>query len=176
MTRPSDELVQNRIWYLVEARGREKIARDYGVTERTVQRWITGESRPRSGRVAESISNRGRRISGPVIRGRTETGRFSSATDIRDPRAIAAFRNRQNLNQNLRNRRRAAVTAARRTGNPVLIAEAEAMPTQVTEAEFRDWSLRRERLLAGDPMVLDGRVDDWEQWRADYVNILGGSR
>jgi len=25
-------------------------------------------------------------------------------------------------------------------------------------------------------MVMEGRVDDWEQWRADYVNILGGSR
>ena len=175
MSRPSDELVRNRIWYLVEARGREKIASDYGVTERTVDRWISGDSRPRSTSVARSITSRGRRISGPVVRGRNEQGRFSSETDIRDPRAVAAFRNRQTLNQNLRRRRSTQIRAARRTGNPILIAEAEALPTQVTIEEFRDWSLRRERLLAGDPMLIEGRFDDWTQWRQAYREIMGGS-
>lgn len=168
---PSDGLFRTRLHYLIGERGIDRVAGDYGVQRRTVRRWARGENSP-SADTRRSVSNRGRRITGPIDRGRGEGGQFSTAQNITDPRVI---RMREVLDERFRERRRVAIQEAT---TPSQIAQAESMPSYVDRAELISMDERRRRLIESefyenywDEFGYD--EDSWDDWRSAYEAMSG---
>lgn len=170
-SRVSDETFRTRLRALVERDGIEGVQNFYNVSRRTVRRWISGETRPRSPRTASSVSRRGRAITGNVVQTRNAQGQF---TTVLRGRGAQAYRVAQ---ERTRETRREAISSAL---TPSEREMAEAMPDDVDIDAYVDWEQRRQNLLEaeqlgyyGDFYDYYGYDDSWEDWRADYGAIRG---
>ena len=75
----SSPTFRTRIRALAERDGIAGVQNFYGVSRRTVRRWISGDTAPQNPRTIRSIQRRGRRITGSVIQGRNpRTGIFET--------------------------------------------------------------------------------------------------
>ena len=156
------DIFASRLEYLLEHQGRDRQARHYGVTERTVRNWAAGRTRP-SARIQESIVRRGRYAGAlPTIQ-RRENGRFTTRGSITSDRALRAI---ESENQRRRVDRNRAIKAAETEAQ---LQDAESRLGYVTEAEETDIDA-----------VLERReyLEDWEwdEWRDDLVRVgyIGG--
>lgn len=169
----------------------DRIARQRGVTRRTVLRWRRGETEP-SNRTRELTRRQAlRRGRAQAVQIRSADGTFQAEGTIAtsgSQRAVSA------INLNLRRTRQAEIERARRSGNDRALAAARARPTRLSQEEARDIMLRRERLVdregSGErpqeeaTTFVPGRTyadfydelgdfDDWESWRNDYEERSG---
>jgi len=167
-----DETFRVRLRALVDRDGIEGVQDFYGVSRRTVRRWIGGETTPRSRSTAESVSRRGRRITGAVIQRRNpSTGRFDTVLRGRGAQAYRAQEER------LERRRAVAIEAA---NTPSQRESAEAMPSEPDLDTWVDWERRYDNLQEATQLgYLDdfydyyGYYDDWEDFRSFYEEMAG---
>jgi len=160
-----------------------RIARQRGVTRRTVLRWRRGESEP-SNRTRELTRRQAlRRGRAQAQQIRSADGTFQAEGTIATGGSIRAV---ESINRNLRRTRNAEIERARRSGNDRALAAARARPTRLTRQEAADIALRRERLVdregSGErPQPVDepeeffdmDEIDNWESWRNDYEERSG---
>jgi hypothetical protein len=165
----------------------DRIARQRGVSRRTVLRWRRGDTEP-SNRTRELTRRQALRAGrAQAQQVRSSDGSFRAEGTIATGGSIRAV---ESINRNLRRIRNAEIERARRSGNQRALAAARASPTRLTRQEAADIALRRERLVdregSGErPQPVDepeGRfteefsdefydmdeIDDWEAWRNDY--------
>ncbi len=164
--RPSDELFDVRVRALIDRDGLQGVADFYGVSTRTVRRWRSGESSPRSDRTAVSIARRGRSETGAVIQERGR-GRFSTRRTIYDPSVTRAART---IRERREEQRATDISVAR---NQRMREMAEARPTDVTYAEMADLERNLDRLTearqAAEELGFEYQSDEWyEWWRDNY--------
>lgn len=168
---PSNELFRNRLYYLVEERGIERVARQRGRTPATIRAWLRGDRRP-SGRTRRNIVVAGRRLTGPVAQGRQD-GRFTTTTQLVDPRVI---RMEEVLNERYRQRREVAIREATTNRQQQM---AEALPVAVDREALIDMDTRRQRLIEseyyGDEYwdEYGYEFDTWDDWRSSYAELAG---
>ncbi len=168
----SDETFRVRLRALVDRDGIEGVQDFYGVSRRTVRRWISGETTPQAGNTARSVSRRGQRITGNVIQTRNEaTGRFE--TRLRG-RGAQAFRAQE---ERVSRRRELAIQEA---NTPADRARAESMPTEPDIDAWADWEQRYDDLQEATQLgYLDDFYDyygydyDWEDFRNLYEQMAG---
>jgi len=168
----SDETFRVRLRALVDRDGIEGVQDFYGVSRRTVRRWIGGETTPQAGNTARSVSRRGQRITGNVIQTRNEaTGRFE--TRLRG-RGAQAFRAQE---ERVSRRRELAIQEA---NTPADRARAESMPTEPDIDAWADWEQRYDDLQEATQLgYLDDFYDyygydyDWEDFRNLYEQMAG---
>ena len=168
----SSPTFRTRIRALAERDGIEGVQNFYGVSRRTVRRWISGETAPQNPRTIRSIQRRGQRITGSVIQGRNpRTGRFET---ILTGNAAQAYRIRR---AQMQEQRRVAIQEAL---TPSEREMAESMPIEPDIELFRKWEERLERLR--EATLLNrlnqfeeyyGYDDTWEDWREDYAVVMG---
>tara|TARA_R100001086_G_scaffold168110_1_gene91323 strand:- start:6478 stop:7026 length:549 start_codon:yes stop_codon:yes gene_type:complete len=162
----------------------DRIARQRGVTRRTVLRWRRGETQP-SNRTRELTRRQAlRRGRAQAQQVRSADGTFQAEGTIATGGSIRAV---ESINRNLRRTRAAEIERARRSGNERALAAARARPTRLTREEAADIALRRERLVdtvgSGESPRepeemeffdgIDDVIDDWESWRNDYEERSG---
>jgi hypothetical protein len=197
MTRTtSKRIFRARLEFLVEEQGIERQARLYNRSERTIRRWLRGETTPSAG-VRESVRRRGLTAGSPqAVQVRTR-GRFTQEGTIASggsQNAIAA------INRRRRRVRQAQITRARRSGNARQLRVAQALPTRLSRDEASAIAIRRERLVTGQrgrvgpsgEIQVEGEIvgetraprdfegsywdfvdygyDSWEAWRDDYTS------
>ena len=203
ITRTSSNIFRARIETLVREQGIERQMRQYGVTRRTIRRWVAGETTPSQAR-RESVRRRGLTAGAPQAQQVRVHGRFSQEGTIArggSLNAVAA------INRRMRRVRDAEIRAARRAGSQRRERAARTLPTRLTRDEATAIALRRERLMSDEPGLVgpsgeiqigddivgeppaqeyegedpfddwwdmyDGEVDDWDAWRADYAARTG---
>lgn len=159
----------------------DRIARQRGVTRRTVLRWRRGESEP-SNRTRELTRRQAlRRGRAQAQQVRSADGTFQAEGTIATGGSIRAV---ESINRNLRRTRTAEIERARRSGNERALAAARARPTRLTREEAADIALRRERLVdtvgsgespreADEIEFFEDEIEDWESWRNDYEERSG---
>ena len=168
----SSPTFRTRIRALAERDGIEGVQNFYGVSRRTVRRWISGETAPQNPRTIRSIQRRGQRITGSVIQGRNpRTGRFET---ILTGNAAQAYRIRR---AEMQEERRVAIQEAL---TPSEREMAESMPIEPDIEQFRNWEERLERLREATLLNRLNRFeeyyrydDTWEDWREDYAIVMG---
>ena len=201
--RTGRNIFQARIESLVREQGIERQMRQYGVTRRTVQRWVAGETTPSQAR-RESVRRRGLTAGAPQAQQVRVRGRFTAEGTIArggSLNAVAA------INRRMRRVRDAEIRAARRAGDQRRMRMARTLPSRLTRDEASAIALRRERLMSDEPgrvgpsgeiqiggdivgeppaqeyegdegydywdEIDDFDVDDWAAWRADYAEATG---
>ena len=171
----SSPTFRTRVRALVERDGIEGVQNFYGVSRRTVRRWISGDTAPQSPRTIRSIQDRGRRITGAVIQGRNPlTGQFET---ILTGRGAQAYRIRR---AEMIEERRVAIENALTDSEREM---AEARMTEPDIEQFRNWEERLENLREA---TLLNRLnnfeeyydydDNWADWREDYSVVMGRDR
>ncbi len=168
----SDETFRVRLRALVDRDGIDGVQDFYGVSRRTVRRWISGETTPQAGNTARSVSRRGQRITGSVIQTRNpSTGQFE--TRLRG-RGAQAFRAQE---ERVSRRRQIAIQEA---NTPADRARAESMPTEPDIDAWADWEQRYNDLQEATQLgYLDDFYDyygydyDWEDFRSLYEQMSG---
>ena len=168
----SSPTFRTRIRALAERDGIEGVQNFYGVSRRTVRRWISGDTAPQNPRTIRSIQRRGRRITGSVIQGRNPiSGIFETILTGNAARAYEVRRTE------MREERRVAIDNAL---TPSEREMAESMPSEPDIEQFRNWEERLERLR--EATLLNrlnqfeeyyGYDDTWEDWREDYAVVMG---
>jgi len=171
----SDETFRVRLRALVDRDGLNETAAFYGVTRRTVRRWIDSSdsgTNPRNPNVRRSVSRRGQRITGSVIQTRNpSTGRFETRLRGRGAQAYRAQTER------VRTIRNVAIAEA---NTPAERQMAEAMPTEPDVDAWADWERRHSNLQEASQLgYLDdfydyyGYDDSWEDFRNLYEQMAG---
>lgn len=168
----SDETFRVRLRALVDRDGIDGVQDFYGVSRRTVRRWISGETSPQASNTARSVSRRGQRITGNVIQTRNaSTGQFE--TRLRG-RGAQAFRAQE---ERVSRRREIAIQEA---NTPADRARAESMPTEPDIDAWADWEQRYNDLQEATQLgYLDDFYDyygydyDWEDFRNLYEQMSG---
>jgi len=202
MTRTSSNIFRARLEFLVEEQGIEQQMRQYGVTRRTVQRWLRGDTTPSQAR-RESVRRRGLTAGAPQAQQVRTRGRFTQEGTIARGGSLNAV---ASINRRMRRVRQAEMRRARRTGSERQMRAARMLPTRLTQDEAAAIAIRRERLVAGEPGRVgpsgeiqvggdivgeppaqeyegeDGydywddypeQYDEWDAWRADYAARTG---
>ena len=147
-----------------------RIARQRGVTRRTVIRWRRGETVP-SNRTRDLTRRQALRRGRPqAIQIRSADGSFRAEGTIARGGSIRAI---AGVNRRLRRTRAAEIERAGRSGSATQLRMARELPTRLTREEAADLALRRERLVERDnaaerDFFEDDIFDSWESWRADY--------
>lgn len=162
---PTQETFTFRLSYLVNERGIDRVAADYGRSRQTVRRWLGGTQRP-AARVQRSVVRRGLRLTGPVERFRDERGRLRSRQV--DPRARAAIRT---IEAERGARRTAALETATNERQRRMF---ESDPVALTENERNDLNRRFSELAREDALGRDTR-QKWADLREDYRKLAGRS-
>ena len=132
-----------RLAVLVESQGIERQQQQYGVTRRTIRRWMAGETTPSQAR-RESVRRRGLTAGAPQALQVRRAGRFTAEGTVASGGSQRAV---QSINRNLRRIRDARIESARRRGSARAMEEARARPTRLTAPEARSFMLGRERLV-----------------------------
>ena len=146
ITRTSSNIFRARIETLVREQGIERQMRQYGVTRRTIQRWVAGETTPSQAR-RESVRRRGLTAGAPQAQQIRVRGRFSQEGTIArggSLNAVAA------INRRMRRVRDAEIRAARRAGSQRRERTARTLPTRMTRDEATSLAIRRERLMSDE--------------------------
>ena len=168
----SSTTFRTRLRALVDRDGIEGVQNFYGVSRRTVRRWIAGETAPQSPRTIRSVTRRGLPLTGSVIQRRNpSTGRFETVLTGRGARAFETRRTEM-LEQ-----RRVAIANAL---TPSEREMAESMQDEPDIEQFRGWEERLDNLQEATQL---GRLDNfydyydyddsWDEWRGDYNAIMG---
>ena len=168
----SDETFRTRLRALVDRDGIEGVQDFYGVSRRTVRRWISGDTTPRASNTMRSVSRRGQRITGNVIQRRNaSTGQFETVLRGRGAQAYRAQESR------VRTQRQIAIQEAL---TPADRARAESMPTEPDIDAWADWEQRYDDLQEATQL---GYLDDfydyygydysWEDFRNLYEQMAG---
>tara|TARA_R110000751_G_scaffold307152_1_gene427502 strand:+ start:1660 stop:2244 length:585 start_codon:yes stop_codon:yes gene_type:complete len=184
----STRLFRARINYLVEARGRDEVARSYGVTPRTIGRWERGDTTPSLARRTSVSRAALRRGAAPAMQVRTR-GRFTREGTIATSGSQRAV---EVVNLRMIRTRRAEIADARRSGSAVNLAAARALPQRLDRTTADALALSRERLVEQGASAPSTRVDvpyiyspeemdegywdmfyDWESWRDAYEEMAG---
>lgn len=160
---PTQDTFTFRLSYLVNERGIDRVAADYGRTRQTVRRWLRGTQRP-TARTQRSVVRRGLRLTGPVERFRDSRGRLRSRQV--DPRARAAIRTIENERGS---RRAAAIETATNERQRRMF---ESDPVALTENERNDLNRRFQDLAREDALGRDTR-QKWADLREDYRKLAG---
>ena len=168
----SDETFRVRLRAIVDRDGIDGVQDFYGVSRRTVRRWISGETTPRAASTMRSVSRRGQRITGSVIQTRNpSTGRFETRLRGRGAQAYRAQTER------VRTIRNVAIAEA---NTPAERQMAEALPTEPDVDAWADWERRHSNLQEATQLgYLDdfydyyGYYDDWEDFRNLYEQMAG---
>mgnify|MGYP003133580499 FL=1 len=169
MSRVSREGFQNRIRYLADQRGVERIARQQGVTVGTVRNWVAGRTAP-SNRRRDALRRQALRAGARrAVQIRGPSGRFE--TTITREESLAAI---ESAREGSDRQRALARRAAEETGSLEAIQAAEMIP------EFSDADAIR--IARGLEELNDfgesGRYPGgWRQWERDYESFrsAGGS-
>lgn len=159
---PSDALFQDRLRAMILNRGIDKVARQYNVTERTVQRWNDSGSKP-SAKIQNSVQRIGIQYTGAVVQ--TFSGKFASEKNITTQNARQAEdaiveRYRDDLETSLRNAKgqKQQAIAQRKLDNL---------------GNFKDDL--RERIIDLDAKLARAREsdsqDDWNDFRSAYSDM-----
>ena len=168
----SSPTFRTRLRAIVDRDGIQGVQNFYGVSRRTVRRWIAGETAPQSPRTIRSVTRRGLPLTGAVIQRRNpSTGRFETVLTGRGARAFETRRNE------MLEERRVAITNAL---TPSEREMAESMQDEPDIEQFRGWEERLDNLQEATQL---GRLDyfydyydyydNWEDWRNDYDVIMG---
>ena len=168
----SSQTFRTRLRAIVRRDGIEGVQDFYGVSRRTVRRWMAGDTAPQSPRTIRSVIRRGLPITGAVIQGRNpRTGQFETILRGEGARAYEIRR------AEMIEERRVAIDNAL---TPSEREMAESMQEEPDIEQFRSWEQRLANLQEATAL---GRLDDfeeyygyddsWAQWRPDYDVIMG---
>lgn len=157
----SRTVFRDRLDFLVDRSSVREVAQFYGVTDRTVRRWIQEETTP-SQRIRESVRRRGRRAGARRAVQLRENGRFTTAADD-GTRSV-----RVGIVRQRRRSRAAAIANAQATGNEAALRIARRMRVNLTEEEINNLTYRRIALQEGQA------EESWTNWRMDYEIFAAG--
>ena len=168
----SSPTFRTRLRAIARRDGIEGIQNFYGVSRRTVRRWIAGETAPQNLRTIRSVIRRGLPITGAVIQGRNpRTGQFETILTGEGARAYEIRR------AEMIEERRVAIDNAQTPSDREM---AEVMMDEPDIEEFRNWEQRLANLQEATALNrLDdfeeyyGYDDSWGEWRGDYDAIMG---
>lgn len=164
MTRVSREGFQNRIRFLADQRGVERIARQQGVSVGTVRNWVAGRTAP-SMRRRDALRRQALRAGARrAVQIRGPSGRFE--TTITREESLAAI---ESAREGVERQRRLARRAAEETGSLEAMQAAEMIP------EFSDADAIR--IARGLEDLTDFGESDrypggWRQWAGDYESFI----
>ena len=175
-TRTSPEVFRGSVEFLIAEQGggiegRRATASMFGVTERTVRRWETGESQS-----SQATRESARRRSLDRGRGRSlqvrQRGRFTAEGTIARPSSLRGY---ASINRDLQRIRRAELRAARRRplgpARDRAVRVAEALPAQISDEAALDLFGRLQTLQDEG-----GTNADWRAWENDYEAWKAGLR
>ena len=180
----SSPTFRTRLRAIVDRDGIQGVQNFYGVSRRTVRRWIAGETAPQSPRTIQSVTRRGLPLTGAVIQRRVPAGTIRDGVNIggqfetvlqgRGARAYEARR------AEMIEERRIAIENAQ---TPSEREMAESYQTEPDIDQFRNWEERLNNLQEATQLGrLDnfrdyyGYDDTWDDWRNDYDIIMGRIR
>jgi len=153
---------------MIQERGIERVAKQYGKSERTVSQWQKGPDAQRpSADIRRRVSRSGRKYSGAAFQ--PEVGQ--PAVVDRD-----VLRLRQELNEQYARQRERAIEQAR---TPADRQVAQAMPTEADTDLIRTLDVQKREMLdreaSGEDTGEDSELyDDWADWR-DALNASYGA-
>jgi len=177
----SSPTFRTRLRAIVDRDGIEGIQNFYGVSRRTVRRWIAGETAPQSPRTIRSVTRRGLPLTGAVIQRRVPAGTIRDGVNIGGQfetvligRGARAYERRRG---EMLEERRVALDNAQTPSDREM---AEAMMEEPDIEEYRDWEERLSNLQEASQLgyyedFYDyyGYYDTWDDWRADYTSMGG---
>jgi len=179
VSRRSSSTFRTRLRAVVERDGIQGVQNFYGVSRRTVRRWIAGETAPQSPRTIRSVTRRGLPLTGAVIQRRVPAGTIREGVNIGGQfetvltgRGARAYETRRT---EMLEERRVAINNAQ---TPSDMEMAEAMMEEPDIEQYRDWEERLDNLQQAtqlgyydDFYDYYGYYDTWDDWRADYTSM-----
>ena len=177
----SSPTFRTRLRAIVDRDGIEGVQNFYGVSRRTVRRWIGGETAPQNPRTIRSVTRRGLPLTGAVIQRRVPAGTIRDGVNIggqfetvltgRGARAYEARR------AEMLEERRVAIDNSLTSSD---LEMAESMQDEPDIEQYRTWEERLDNLQEATQLGYSdafydyyGYDDSWESWRGTYEQMAG---